>query len=359
MHSGNTYYSAQNADDAGNLAVNSCWVSILVGGGCSMAIIAIMSLHQHAPGIWYAAVLVPTNLFFLLGCSLLIGLGMTFWFNILQLSASLLLLTLVTTGGRLHLSAPGFLSLTALAWSISALSVLSLLLPRVRSWRFNYSTFLSSVHYSTKAYFTCLFGLLVLRANVFLLRYWQGSESVGYFSVAAQMADALGTLPVVVGMLLFPKLVKDQKNCWTLMIQTLLQLTVVMAALCTLAGILAMPFIRIMYGTAFLKAVPVFLWILPGVFFLALAGILSQYLSARGFPIAQVAIWGLGLALILIFSNVLTSRFGLTGAALALSADYALIFLTLLLLAVRMQKKESKEADVSSSCPVSLGLDEL
>jgi len=359
MHSGNTYYSAKNPDEAGNLAVNSGWVSILVGGGASLAVIAVMSVHQNSPGIWYAAILVPANLFFLFGCSLLIGLEMTSWFNALQLSAYLLLLALIACGVRLHLSTSGFLGLTSLAWSVSALGLLGLLLRRMRSWRFSYPTFLSSVHYSTKAYFTCLFGLLVLRANVFLLRYWQGSESVGYFSVAAQMADALGTLPVVVAMLLFPKLVRDRKNSWHLMVQALLRLTIVMVLLCILAGVLAKPFIRIMYGVAFLKTVQVFLWILPGVFFLALAGILSQYLSAMDFPLAQVAIWAAGLALILVLSNVFISRFGVAGASLALSVDHAFIFFMLLLLALRLRNNGVKQTDVSSSLPISPSLGEL
>ncbi len=120
-----------------------------------------------------------------------------------------------------------------------------------------------------------------------------------------------------------------------------------------------MPFIRIMYGAAFLKAVPVFLSILPGVFFLALAGILSQYLSAMDFPLAQVAIWAAGLALILVLSNVFISRFGVAGASLALSVDHAFIFFMLLLLALRLRNNGVKQTDVSSSLPISPSLGEL
>ncbi len=355
VHSSNTYYSAKNRDDGGNLAMNSVWLSVVVGGGCSMAVIAVMSHYHNFPGLGYAVFLVPANLFFLLGCSLLIGLGMTPWFNVLQVGAYLLLLSLIVFAWRMHLGAPGFLCVTALAWLISSLSVFAVLAPKIRVWHFSFRTFFSGFHYSTKAYFACLFGLLVLRANVFLLRRWLGSESLGYFSVAAQMSDALGTLPVVIGMLLFPKLVRDKENSWTMMIQTLIKVSAVMAFLCMIAAFLAKPFIQIMFGTAYLKAVPIFLCILPGAFFLALTSIVSQYISVRDFPVAQVYVWAAGLVLILLLSVIFILRFGVRGSAMALSADYALIFAMLFIVAMRLKKKEATENCRGATSPASMG----
>jgi stage V sporulation protein B len=355
VHTSNTFYSAKNQDYAGNLAMNSVWLSAVVGGGSSVIVIAIMSVYQNIPGLGYVVLLVPANLFFLLGCCLLIGLGMTPWFNVLQVGAYVLLLALIAVAWRMHLGPSGFLCVTAIAWLISSLSVFTVLAPKIHLWHFSFRTFVSGFRYSTKAYFACLFGLLVLRANVFLLKHWLGSESVGYFSVAAQMSDALGTLPVVIGMLLFPKLVRDRENSWTMMTQTLIRVSGIMLVLCTMAAFMAKPFIRMMFGTAYLKATPIFLWILPGAFFLAQTSIISQYISSRDFPAAQVVVWLAGLILILMLSVILISHFGLSGSAMALSVDYALIFAMLFLLAVRLKNKETKEIGTDVISPTSIG----
>jgi O-antigen/teichoic acid export membrane protein/glycosyltransferase involved in cell wall biosynthesis len=359
LHSSNTYYSAQNPSRTGDLAINSVWLSLLIGGIVSVLVISFVPTHHTSPGVWYAAALVPANLFFLLGCSLLIGSNRTSWFNFVQIGAYTGLLGVVVMAGWMHLSLTGFLAVTALAWGVSAIVVFAVLFPQIKTWRFQSKTFFSGVHYSTKAYLTCLLGLLVLRANVFLLKYWHGSESVGYFSIAAQMADALGTFPGVVSMLLFPRLIQDQKNSWDITKRSLRNIAAVMAVLCITAVFVAKPFILIVYGPTYLKAIPVLLWMLPGVFFLALTGIVSQYLSSKGFPFAQVAIWGVGLALMLGLASILVAKLALVGAALALSVDYILLFSMLFFLSSKIEKgHEERKTYVLSVYPLSTRVQE-
>jgi len=204
------------------------------------------------------------------------------------------------------------------------------------------------MHYSAKAYLASLLGLLILRTNVFFLKYLSGAEAVGHYSVAAQMADAMVALPAVVGMLLFPKLVQDQRNAWKLTRQSLTVVGVSMGFLCIVAAVIARPFILLLYGPAFGQSIAVFCVILPGVFFLSLAGIISQFLSARGFPLMQVVIWLSGFVLMASLSYTLIRRYALFGAALAVSIDYALVFVMLFILAWYCRKGGKVEENAAA-----------
>jgi O-antigen/teichoic acid export membrane protein len=71
---------------------------------------------------------------------------------------------------------------------------------------------------------------------------------------------------------------------------------------------------------------------LPGVFFLALANILQQYLSSLGMPRELVFLWLGGGAAVLAISFVLVPSHAGAGAAVALSLTYFLIFVGSLVL---------------------------
>jgi O-antigen/teichoic acid export membrane protein len=154
------------------------------------------------------------------------------------------------------------------------------------------------------------------------------------------------------GMLLFPKLVQDQHNAWELTWQSLVGVGASMGFLCILAAVIAKPFILLLYGPAFQQSVAIFWSSLPGVFFLSLTGIVSQYLSARGFPWMQVVIWLFGFVLMASLAYSLIHRYALIGAALAISVDHALVFGMLCLLAWHCRKTERAENGAPAPVPV-------
>lgn len=352
LQSSNTYYVAGNPSIAGGLTANSLWISVVLGSCASLGVIVFLSLRHDTPGLGYVLFLVPATLFFLLGCNLFIGLEEITRFNYLQVGAYVLLFLLIACSAVLHLKSSGFLFLTSASWLIAASCVLIALLPRISVWRFDRALFLSGMHYSAKAYLASLLGLLILRTNVFVLKYLSGAEAVGHYSIAAQMADAMVALPAVVGMLLFPKLVQDQRNAWKLTRQSLTVVGLSMGVLCILVAAIARPFILFVYGPAFGQSIAVFCGILPGIFFLSLAGIISQYLSARGFPFMQVVIWLSGFVLMAALSYTLIRHYALFGAAVAVSIDYALVFMMLFCLAWYCRKGEKKdEENVTAPLP--------
>jgi O-antigen/teichoic acid export membrane protein len=213
----------------------------------------------------------------------------------------------------------------------------------MRTHRFETKVFVTGLRYAAKAHVVTLLGLLVLRGNVFLLQHYYGAEEVGYYSIAAQLADALSLFPVTVSAVLFPALVKNPGQDWHVMRKALLSVMALMGPLCLLAALSAGFIIKIAFGKEYLPAVPVFYKILPGTFFLALISIISQYLSARGFPLRQVVVWVVAFAVLIVVSGWLIPQHAGQGAAMALSATYGMLFVLMTVAAVSMQAKGVRE----------------
>jgi O-antigen/teichoic acid export membrane protein len=83
--------------------------------------------------------------------------------------------------------------------------------------------------------------------------------------------------------------------------------------------VLAGPLIRLLYGSSFEPSTRVLQIMLPSVFSLAVAGVLSQYLAAIGLPRPLLAVWIGGAVLVLALSFALIPEHGAAGAAAALS----------------------------------------
>ena len=75
---------------------------------------------------------------------------------------------------------------------------------------FDYSLFYDSIAYALRAHLATLFGFLMARMGVLLICQSGNFTDLGYWSVAAQIADALLILPGTVTLLLFPSLVRAE-----------------------------------------------------------------------------------------------------------------------------------------------------
>jgi O-antigen/teichoic acid export membrane protein len=92
-----------------------------------------------------------------------------------------------------------------------------------------------------------------------------------------------------------------------------------MIVLCLFTAVFAGPVIRFLYGDDFGLSTRVLQIMLPSVFSLAVAGVLSQYLAAIGLPRPLLAVWAAGVALVIALSVALIPDHGAAGAAAALS----------------------------------------
>jgi O-antigen/teichoic acid export membrane protein len=204
---------------------------------------------------------------------------------------------------------------------------------------FRFPVFRSSLAYAGKAYVAGIFAYLVLRTNVFLLEHFHGQAAVGHYSVAVYLFEALTLVPLSLAMILFPRLVQDEDGRWPLVQRALLVCAALMFACCLLCAALARPLIALAFGAAYLPALPIVYCILPAAFCYGLISVLSQYLSAEGFPRLQVAIWVAACLLAVAFGVVLIPIHGGAGAAAALSIVLLAVLVLQMLLACSLHTR--------------------
>ena len=354
LPSSNTYFVASDRDLFTALFANSVWASFVgvpVIGAVVFAVSALFgwSAAGH-PLVWFALGLAPLILFNLLGSNLFVGLGHLGTFNLVQLASAVVLLPMMLGAGYLKAGPTGFLIASLCGWSAMAL-VLFFVLKRqaVGSLRFRPDVFAKTFSYSTRAYLATLAGFLVLRINVFTLSALAGSEQVGYYSIASQMADAVAILPQSIALVLFPQLIRTGRGRVRATLDNALQTAIVMAAVCAGVWVIAPQAVHLAFGARFDPAVPVIRAMLPGVLLVGVTAIVSQYLAAGGMPISVVATWFGGVMLTAVMGRALVARLGAIGAALTLSVTYGLILGILIILMVRMAARLSRAAEVEGA----------
>jgi len=195
--------------------------------------------------------------------------------------------------------------------------------------------------YGFKAYLASLFSFLVLKVDLFLVPRYLGASGVGNYSVAVTLVDTLYQLPIVVGMILFPKLsaLKDEGAKWTRARRAAWGLAGIMGLVCWVAYAAAPAAIPFVYGEAFGGAVPAFQVLLPALFLLSINTVFMNFFASIGMP--PVTVWSpfLAAAANIALNLVWIPRWGLVGASWASVAAYGMMFLSsLAYLAYRRRK---------------------
>ena len=105
-------------------------------------------------------------------------------------------------------------------------------------------------------------------------------------------------------------------------------MTLAMVLIAAIAAVLAQPLVGLLYGPAFLPAVPAFLWLLPGVVMLGTNTIYRKAFASEGMP--PISVWSPLLAAIanIALNFLLLPRIGIVGASIASTLAYGLMLVT-------------------------------
>lgn len=383
LASSNVFFLSKDSNLLVPLIANSVWLSLLLGGGIgAMTLVGLQwsgfDLGIDALCLWLGVAMTAPRMFFMLGTYLLVGLHRIGEVNLLQVASNLLVLVFLAVGIAAGAEATGLLLLNWVAWLITATLLLVCLMwhaahrqvvplpnaavgsdgrfdrppaaTRSRSlfnripksfsaYRFRLQIFREGIHYSIKAYLCCLLAFVVLRINVFLLQGSRGEAEVGIYSVAVHAADVLIIVPTSLALMLLPRFVQNQDRAWCLLWRSLAETTVFMLVACLAAAWLVTPAIQFAFGTAYLAASPMLAWMLPGVFFLGLSSIVSQYLAANGIPKRSIGIWGVAVLLQCGLGLWLIPIYGGVAAAATFSVVYVVNFALQLALACSIARR--------------------
>ena len=344
----NTYFAARDPQRTPQLAANTFWVSLVVGGGLGVGVALFAQaagMLQDTPTeyLWLSAALVPPTLFYLLATGILIGRGQIRALNALDVAVRAIMLPVLVVAGIAGLEASGFVAISVVVWVLGGVAAVALLGRYARlSLRPARELLVVGFRYATKSYLITLFAFVALRGNIFLLRREFGPSDLGLYSIALQVADMLILLPQAVGMILFPHLVREAGARWERTRRAALWVAGIMAVLCVVTAVISGPLIRLLYGEDFGPSTRVLQIMLPSVFSLAVAGVLSQYLAAIGLPRPLLGVWAAGVALVIGLSFALIPDHGPAGAAAALSIGNTAILAAIAWTAYRYRNAEPR-----------------
>jgi len=353
LHASNTYRVAGDRLLLGPLLANSLWTAVLIGSATAAVVVVVTGLTGTSTPwgtLSFAIGLAPPLLFWLLGTSLLVGIGRIGLFNVLEAGSRVAALVLSLLVGIAGFGVNGFLG-AYLAASLGAATLLLVLLLRTTGGHphRSYTIFSEGLRYATKAYLIAILGFLLLRSNVFLLEHIKGSTEVGYFSVAAQVADVIVLVPASIALVLFPTLVREQLGAWRSTVRAALVCGAVVLVVCAVTGLFASPFVKTAFGSEFEPATEALWWLLPGVVAVSVTTVLSQFLASVGMPRALVGVWFIGVVAVLSGGLALIPGDGATGAAVSTSIAQVLVLFLVLALCLRYRAAAGKMAVLAPS----------
>lgn len=336
LHASNTYYVARNRALLPVLVGNTLVVGFGFGSLAALcAWIFFVIFPQTAPlqgGILAMALAwIPFGLSYMLLQNLLLGIQEVRAYNGIELTTKVIVLVLfglVILWGQV--SAELMFGSTLAGLALSCMWVLWRLRDHFKapvSW--SLEVFKENLGLGLKAYFISFFGFLVLRTDLLMVKYIAGPEQAGFYSISETMAENILTLPVVIGVILFPKLagMREQKEKLRLTKNSVLLMSALLLPIMLLAGVFALPLVRLVFGASFVPAVGAFKFMMPGGFFLGIEIVAVQYLNSLGYPFEIVYAWLLVTVLNVTANLWVIPAFGITGAALVSSSSNLLIFL--------------------------------
>jgi O-antigen/teichoic acid export membrane protein len=180
------------------------------------------------------------------------------------------------------------------------------------------------LRYGARVYFAALMSFMVIRSDMFLVNGYMGSGEAGLYAVAVALGEGIYLLPTIIGLNLFPRVAsgagaKASAEVFRIML-------VLYGAMCAVAAALSPLVIRVLYGERFENATGLFLWLVPGIFFLGMLTILSNHFAGRGFPLEAALVWVVGIGVNITLNVLFLQDVGTWFASLSSSIAYALLF---------------------------------
>ena len=348
LHSSNTYLLAKGYARLSTLAANSLWVSlvggIVLGGVLTLSLLTVGAMADKWSLLWPVMVMIPSGLYFLLGTNLLVAESRINEYNSFELAnryVGLAVFFLVAW----HWRTP-----QALLVAMSVFTVLMCLPLYLRlrilggEGRGSFLLIQKGFGYAMRAYLAAAIGFAVLRLNAVLLERYVHAETLGAWSIAAQLLDVIAVIPSTIALVLLPKIMRSDQP-YTMMLSQLRVVAIILVPVCAVVAWLGNDAILLVYGERFVGAYPMLLLGLPGVFALGLTSILSQYLASVGIPLAWIGIWLFGLAVELLLAICLIPNHGAVGAMASLSVAYVVILGLVWVLAANNNSTQRKRAN--------------
>lgn len=321
IQASNSFLLSKQPNLLSRILANTRWIGLLGGLAAGAGVLTFEVLVGDPTSFKYTAavviILCPLNLLFLYLTNIAVGMNWPSLFNGLIILNSVLLAASAAIVALLLPELNSFLVAAIIASALTCIFAWMLIAKDCAvPWAFDWPLLSESILFAARAHVAALVGFLMARTGIAILRYYGAFGDIGYWSIAAQITDALLILPGTVGMLLFPALVRaGHADRWNEFTTVAWRMGAVMAVICVGAALVAHFVITIIFGLNYASAADITVALLPSVLFLSMASIASQFLSAFGIPWTQLAAWIVGWIVQLGLSLLVVGSYGVLGLA--------------------------------------------
>ncbi|MCB0734570.1 MAG: flippase [Flavobacteriales bacterium] len=338
MHSSNSYYVALERSKLGVLLGNSTVFMLLVTAIVALFLIAARFVIHIPLGlpedrfIWIIILGTLLSLANLVLQNLCIAIKKVQVNNYVLITAKTLgfgLLMYFYLTKNLTVNAALIVFLTEIFLTISYLFPY-LMKSESGSMTLSRNQFNESIKYGFRAYLVSIFGFLVIRSDVFLVKYFLDFEQVGFYSVAVKFSDQVQILSATIAGILMPRLTMiSDINMKKYRTKQVVKVVAIILLFCIAPFLLfGREIILLLFGDEFLPSVLTLRILLVAVSFLSIQTLLAQFLASEGLPVQLIYIWGVAFAVNLGLNLVLIPKIGIEGAAISSLISYALVLIT-------------------------------
>lgn len=194
-----------------------------------------------------------------------------------------------------------------------------------------WSSLLSIVRYGGATHIGMLLNEMEYRFDIFLLLYFLSPREVGIYSVGVTLAQLLWYITNSINNVLFPEIASHEKDTGTRFFKRILKYVfyanIFVGILLIFGGY---PFVWILYGTPFIDAYYVFLFLLPGLIADVVTRTLASWIKGIGTPIILSYVSGVTLTINIALNCLFIPMYGIIGAALSSTITYSLRAIILL-----------------------------
>ncbi len=271
--------------------------------------------------------MVPFSLFYHGSCSMFVGLNRVPLLNLLNLITTAVDLAVVL--GCFFMFDLGLDGLVAALLGANVLYALAIhLLLRRQSpiqFQFDRTVFRDMLKFGSVLYVGNAAQRITSRLDMFFVSYLTGSQGVGFYSLALNLAEMLRLFPDSVGAAAMPRIIgADEKESWSLA-SILGRMTTVVMALGAACGVaIAAWAIPLLYGNEFVAAVWPFQIMVVGMIFsgLSMTSVSHYVVGNRGKPSFATYTGWLTLLFNIPVCFLLTKAHGFVGTAWATASTY-------------------------------------
>ncbi len=171
--------------------------------------------------------------------------------------------------------------------------------------------------FSTTIHLGNLTQFMNYRLDAFIVYYFLGTEAVGYYGLAATLAEILWILSTSMAAVLLPTIAGGHRQSREIVVKAAVVAfgsSCILGLVAFLAGPSAIEFL---FGTEFIPAILPFLVLIPGVVVFSLNIVVANYMTGIGQPRFNVAIAIFSFLLTVIFDILLIPSYGIVGASYA------------------------------------------